>query len=158
MKKLLFMFLPLVIFLGCNCTKQVDQKKEKQTDKKNQINQFEQKEKDPIEKKSLKEEFSGYWKAYDKENKIFYIHLKEDGSASSSWCCGEKGTWKIVAERVQILWSDGWKAWIYKEGNEFKKMAYEPKRPLYYKATEVHEIFPIKESQIPKKHMNLLKK
>ncbi|MEI6241862.1 MAG: hypothetical protein WCP39_00460 [Chlamydiota bacterium] len=84
---------------------------------------------------SIQEEFVGTWEVTgteinSKEPKPFSIELQKKGIAISNWGKGEKGKWKIVGERAEIRWNDGWIEFIYKEGHHYKKIGYAPGSPL----------------------------
>lgn len=139
MKKFLTIFLSLFIFLSCT--------KEEEAAKKS--SKF-------LSNKEIKELFVGYWKGYDKENNVFYVLLKSDGTAYSSWRNGEKGKWVIMEDKIHIDWSDGWKAWVYKEKDQYTKISFTPSKPLYYSSTKIMPLTPVKKSEIPKEHIKYL--
>lgn len=70
----------------------------------------------------------GHWKLAHTDGTIFYITLKPDGSGHSYWMNGSPGTWKFDGDRLVCSWDDGWTDIIFKEGDGFKKIAYEPGR------------------------------
>ena len=71
-------------------------------------------------------EFEGTWKVKDTSGKPFEIVLGSDGKASADRS-GEKlsGTWKEDGGAAMISWSGGWTTKIAKEGDGYKKTAYE---------------------------------
>ncbi|MBY0526439.1 MAG: hypothetical protein K2R98_23800 [Gemmataceae bacterium] len=70
----------------------------------------------------------GHWKLLHTDGKPFYITVKSDGTGTSTWGEGATGTWKFEGERLVLTWTDGWTDVITKDGDGFKKIAYEPGR------------------------------
>jgi hypothetical protein len=71
-------------------------------------------------------EFAGNWKVADGDGTVFYVVLKPDATATSTWGEGQHGTWKLIGDKAQVTWSDGWVNVIYKSGTAYKKNAYAP--------------------------------
>ena len=71
-------------------------------------------------------EFAGTWKVSDTSGASFDIVLAADGTASANRS-GEalKGTWKEDNGAAVITWSEGWTTKIAKEGDAYKKMAWD---------------------------------
>jgi hypothetical protein len=70
--------------------------------------------------------FAGTWKVTDTSGKPFEIILKDDGTAAADRAGeGMKGTWKEEAGGVVIAWDTGWTTKISKDGDKFKKTAFE---------------------------------
>jgi hypothetical protein len=76
-------------------------------------------------------EFQGVWKVSDTGQKPFEITLSADGSAKANRP-GEAmtGTWKEESGTAVITWNTGWTTKITKEGNQYKKSAWEKGKPL----------------------------
>lgn len=104
----------------------------------------------PPQGRSYESAYSGYWKALDVQGDVFYIYLKKDGKCYSSWSLGEVGKWTVKGERAEMHWTDGWIEWIYFEKGDFKKLAFAPTTPLFYKATTVNFIEKIHLDEMPK--------
>ena len=56
----------------------------------------------------------GEWIALDEWQSEFIISLKEDGEAISNYADGDKGTWLIVDNNVEIKWSSGKSDFIFR--------------------------------------------
>ena len=70
--------------------------------------------------------FTGTWKVKDSGGKDFEIVLAKDGTASADRSGeGMKGKWAEEGEGVTITWDTGWKTKIAKDGEGYKKTAYE---------------------------------
>jgi hypothetical protein len=71
-------------------------------------------------------EFEGTWKVKDTSGAPFEIVLASDGTASANRA-GEDltGTWKDDNGVAVIVWKGGWTTKIAKEGDSYKKTAYE---------------------------------
>lgn len=70
--------------------------------------------------------FTGTWKVKDSGGKDFNIVVATDGTASADRSGeGMKGKWAEEGEGVTITWDTGWKTKIVKDGDGFKKTAYE---------------------------------
>lgn len=70
--------------------------------------------------------FVGTWKVKDTGGKDFQIVLAEDGTASADRSGeGMKGKWAEEDGVAVITWDTGWKTKIAKEGDGYKKTAYE---------------------------------
>lgn len=74
--------------------------------------------------------FIGNWHVYDDEGNEFYIMINPDGKAESNWDTGQEGEWKIVDNRLVIIWTDGWKDVIFLEGKKYQKLGFAPNTPL----------------------------
>ena len=72
----------------------------------------------------------GTWKVAHTDGVPFYITAHADGSAESTWGPGEQGSWAFEGERLHFSWTDGWHDFIYREGDGFAKVAFEPGAPL----------------------------
>jgi hypothetical protein len=71
-------------------------------------------------------EFEGVWKVKDTKGTDFEITLAADGTASANRAGeGMSGTWKDEGGTAVITWKDGWTTKIAKEGDGYKKTAYE---------------------------------
>lgn len=70
--------------------------------------------------------FEGVWKVKDTSGTPFEITLATDGTASANRAGeGMTGTWKDENGTAVISWSDGWTSKIAKEGDVYKKTAFE---------------------------------
>ena len=75
---------------------------------------------------STPSQFEGTWKVKDTAGTPFEITLSGDGSASANRSGeGLKGTWKEENGAAVITWGEGWTTKIVKEGDVYKKTAYE---------------------------------
>ena len=72
----------------------------------------------------------GTWKVAHTDGVPFFITARADGSAASTWGEGEQGGWTFEGERLHFSWTDGWHDFIYREGDGFAKVAFEPGAPL----------------------------
>ena len=71
-------------------------------------------------------DFQGTWEVQDTQGKPFQIMLMEDGSATGTREGeGLKGTWKEKKDSAVIRWDSGWTTKIKKDGDQYKKMAFE---------------------------------
>jgi hypothetical protein len=70
--------------------------------------------------------FAGTWKVSDTSGAPFEIVLADGGAASANRS-GEAltGTWKEDNGAAVITWSEGWMTKIAKEGDAYKKMAWD---------------------------------
>jgi hypothetical protein len=76
-------------------------------------------------------QFEGVWKVQDTSGKPFQITLSADGSAKADRAGeGMTGTWNEEGGAAVIKWDSGWTTKITKEGNKFKKTAYDKGKPL----------------------------
>ena len=75
-------------------------------------------------------EFQGVWTVQDSNGKPFQITLSADGSAKADRGEGMRGTWKEEGGAAVIKWDTGWTTKITKEGNKYKKTAYDKGKPL----------------------------
>jgi hypothetical protein len=73
-----------------------------------------------------KSDYVGKWKVSDTSGAPFEIVLVEDGTASADRS-GEKieGTWKEDGGAAVITWTQGWTTKIAKEGDGYKKSAWD---------------------------------
>jgi len=80
---------------------------------------------------SAKSEFAGSWNVADTAGMPFQITLGDDGSATADRS-GEAmvGTWKEENGAAVISWKDGWTTKIVKEGDGYKKMAWDKGVPV----------------------------
>jgi hypothetical protein len=70
--------------------------------------------------------FEGVWKVKDTSGTPFEITLSADGKATANRAGeGMTGTWKDENGTAVISWSDGWTTKIAKEGDVYKKTAFE---------------------------------
>ena len=70
--------------------------------------------------------FEGTWKTQDTKGNAFEIVLSADGKAKGNRAEeGLTGTWKVDGNSALITWDSGWMTKIVKEGNQFKKLAFE---------------------------------
>lgn len=78
------------------------------------------------------EEFTGYWKLLDENQKPFYLNTKADHTAHSTYAdgqsgvFGEHGTWRFEHNRIMVVYDSGWIDFIVKTPNGFKKYAFAP--------------------------------
>jgi hypothetical protein len=71
-------------------------------------------------------DFEGTWKTQDTKGQAFEIILSADGKAKGSRADeGLNGTWKVDGDSALITWDSGWTTKIVKEGDKFKKLAFE---------------------------------
>ena len=70
--------------------------------------------------------FEGKWKVQDTKGNPFEITLSEDGSAKGNRSGeGLSGTWKAEGDSAVITWESGWTTKITKQGDQFKKTAFD---------------------------------
>ena len=75
-------------------------------------------------------EFQGVWKVADSDGKPFQITLSADGSAKADRAGeGMTGTWKEEGGAAVIKWDTGWTTKITKEGDKYKKTAFDKNTP-----------------------------
>jgi hypothetical protein len=71
-------------------------------------------------------EFEGTWKTQDTKGNAFEIVLSADGKAKGNRAEeGLTGTWKADGDSALITWDSGWMTKIVKEGDKYKKLAFE---------------------------------
>ncbi len=76
-------------------------------------------------------EFVGKWNTEDTQGKPMEITLSEDGSAAGAREGeGLKGTWKDEDGTAVITWDTGWTTKIMKDGDTYKKVAFDKGAPL----------------------------
>ena len=76
-------------------------------------------------------QFEGVWKVQDTAGKPFQITLSADGSAKADRAGeGLTGTWTEEGGAAVIKWDTGWTTKIIKEGDKYKKTAYDKGKPL----------------------------
>ena len=76
-------------------------------------------------------QFEGVWKVQDTAGKPFQITLSADGSAKADRAGeGLTGTWKEEGGAAVIKWHTGWTTKLIKEGDKYKKTAYDKGKPL----------------------------
>jgi len=74
--------------------------------------------------------FVGKWKTTDTEGKQFTIWLSDDGTAKGDRSGeGLSGTWKEEGNAAVITWDSDWTTKITKEGDTYKKTAFEKGKP-----------------------------
>lgn len=75
---------------------------------------------------TAKSDYAGTWKVSDTSGAPFQIVLTADGKATADRS-GEAltGTWKEDNGAAVITWSEGWTTKIAKEGDAYKKMAWD---------------------------------
>jgi hypothetical protein len=70
--------------------------------------------------------FVGKWKVEDTQGKPFTIWLSDDGKAKGDRSGeGLAGMWKEEGNAAVITWDSGWVTKITKEGEKYKKTAFE---------------------------------
>ena len=73
------------------------------------------------------EEFIGKWDIGRSKGKpVFVMTLKADYTAMKSHVPNATGTWKLVDGEARVIWSDGWRDIIRKQGNRYQKIAFRP--------------------------------
>jgi sporulation protein YlmC with PRC-barrel domain len=75
-------------------------------------------------------QFVGVWSVQDTNGKPFKITLSADGSAKADRDEGMTGTWKEDSGAAVVSWDTGWTDKITKQGNKYKKTAYDKGKPL----------------------------
>lgn len=75
--------------------------------------------------------FQGNWKVKDTKGQPFEIALSADGKAAGTREGeGMTGTWKEEGGAAVISWNTGWITKIVKEGNSYKKHAWDKGKPV----------------------------
>jgi len=70
--------------------------------------------------------FVGTWKVKDSAGKDFQIVVAKDGTATADRSGeGMAGKWAEDGDALTITWDTGWKTKIAKDGEGYKKTAYE---------------------------------
>ncbi|MDG2219937.1 MAG: PQQ-binding-like beta-propeller repeat protein [Rubripirellula sp.] len=73
------------------------------------------------------EEFIGKWDIGRSKGKpVFVMTLKADYTATKSHVPNATGAWKLVDGEARVIWSDGWRDVIRKQGNRYQKIAFRP--------------------------------
>lgn len=102
---------------------------------------------EPASSASTESTFVGKWKVQDGKERVFFIHVKAGGEATSEWedaaesRRGQSGTWELLENKLVITWANGWREVISAGDNGFVKKAYAPnwsldKRPANEAAAE----------------------
>ena len=74
--------------------------------------------------------FVGKWKVEDTKGEPFTIWLSDDGTAKGDRSGeGLAGMWKEEGNAAVITWDSGWVTKITKEGDSYKKTAFEKGKP-----------------------------
>lgn len=80
---------------------------------------------------SAASDFEGTWKVKDTKGHPFEIVLAADGRATAEHKDKPMtGTWKEENGAAVISWNTGWTTKIVKEGNAYKKQAWDKGKPL----------------------------
>ena len=80
---------------------------------------------------SAASELQGKWKVKDTKGHPFEIVLSADGKATAEHKDKPMtGTWTEEAGAAVITWNTGWTSKIVKEGNAYKKEAWDKGKPL----------------------------
>ena len=75
---------------------------------------------------ALADHFVGTWKVKDSAGKDFQIVVAKDGTATADRSGeGMKGNCAEEGDALTITWDTGWKTKIAKDGEGYKKTAYE---------------------------------
>jgi hypothetical protein len=75
-------------------------------------------------------DFVGTWKVKDGRENVFFITLKDDGTASSKWEAAdlsdraESGQWTLRKGEAMVTWPNGWREIISFDGKGYSKRAY----------------------------------
>ncbi len=70
--------------------------------------------------------FTGTWKVKDSAGKDFQIVVAADGTATADRSGeGLTGKWTEEGDALTITWDSGWKTKIAKDGDGYKKTAYD---------------------------------
>ncbi len=115
-------------------------------------------------------EFIGYWKITDNDNKDFFVLLKRGGRASyelrdeqgiaesqdGNWTIVKNiaesydGTWTTFKDIARIVWEDGNGDSIQKVNNEFIYLSYVPGGYSNYKLNDVYNLEKVSDRNIQK--------
>ena len=80
---------------------------------------------------SAASEFQGRWKVKDTKGHPFEIVLSADGRATAEHKDkAMTGTWQEESGVAVITWNTGWTTKIVKDGNAYKKQAWDKGKPL----------------------------
>jgi hypothetical protein len=69
--------------------------------------------------------FLGRWRVGDGSGSTFIITLERNGSAHKS-IGSNRGTWTVEDGEAHIVWDDGWRDAIRRNGDKYEKVAYRP--------------------------------
>lgn len=81
-------------------------------------------------------DFVGYWQLYDENDKPFYLHIKADHTARSTYAdgangiFGEVGTWRFEHNRIMVVYDSGWVDCILNTPDGLHKYAFAPGQRL----------------------------
>ncbi len=87
----------------------------------------------------------GNWEVIDKSGDYFQITINIDGTAKSTWCQREEGAhtehgkWETTNERAIIHWCNGWQDIITVTEDGYRKLSYEPNKPIDNEPTHSSE-------------------
>ena len=90
--------------------------------------------------------FIGYWKLLDENKKPFYLNIKPDHTAQSTYkqglqgVFGEHGTWRFEQNRIMVVYDSGWIDFIIKTPTGFKKYAFAPGQRISGKPNNTSEV------------------
>ncbi|GHB99875.1 hypothetical protein [Cerasicoccus arenae] len=82
------------------------------------------------------EKFIGVWKLIDENGDMFYLDIKADHTARSSYAggpegvFGETGVWRYEGNRITIVYNSGWVNIIVYGDGKFMKYSYGPDQIL----------------------------
>ena len=103
---------------------------------------------------SLASTYLGHWKTQGTDDKgenpePFYITVLKNNEAFNTFGSGSIGSWKIVGERIELHWQDGWKGFIFKDCKGYQKITYSPKQSL--NTAPINRFYATKVESIPEK-------
>jgi hypothetical protein len=78
------------------------------------------------EQPSGEEFFIGRWHIYENQRYVSTITLGNDHSARDSHHPSEVGTWEYKNQEARVLWKDGWRVVLRREGADVRKFALTP--------------------------------
>ena len=81
-------------------------------------------------------DYVGYWQLNDENDKPFYLHIKADHTARSTYTDGENGvfgevgTWRFEHNRIMVVYDSGWIDCIMSTVDGLHKYAFAPGQRL----------------------------
>lgn len=90
--------------------------------------------------------FTGYWKLLDENKKPFFLNIKADHTAQSTYgkgqsgVFGEHGIWRFEHNRIMVVYDSGWIDYIIKTPSGLKKYSFAPGQRVGSKPNNTSEV------------------